>query len=172
MGETQFFRASAGIAIVDDRGRVLAFERRDVPGAWQLPQGGIEVGEEPEQTARRELWEETSIGWSAVRLLGEHPRWLAYELPADARSAKTGRGQAQKWFVVTLSDDGPEIDVTKIAQHQADPEFRTFRWMTFEELLSKAAGFRAPEYEELADYVRSLKSGCDLRAEPDEGSLP
>jgi putative (di)nucleoside polyphosphate hydrolase len=156
--EGQYFRASAGIAIVDDRGRVLAFERRDVQGAWQLPQGGIEIGEEPEQAARRELWEETSIAWSSVRLLGEYPDWLVYELPRDARSKKTGRGQAQKWFVVTLDDGRAKVDLTNVTQEEAQPEFRTYRWITFQRLLSEAAPFRVPVYERLADYVRSLKS--------------
>lgn len=93
MNMSQYFRAGVGIMVVNDDRCVLALERYDVPGAWQLPQGGLEESEEPLQAARRELWEETRIHWDQVVLLYEHPWWLAYELPPDSWTANTGRGQ-------------------------------------------------------------------------------
>jgi putative (di)nucleoside polyphosphate hydrolase len=95
MPRSQFFRANVGVAVLNDEGHLLAFERYDVPGAWQLPQGGLDEGEEPLEAARRELREETRLTWDQVELLGEHPRWLAYELGAEQRTRDTGRGQVQ-----------------------------------------------------------------------------
>ena len=84
-------RFRAGVVIVvrhHDDDRVLAFERTDVPGAWQLPQGGIDKGEEPIDAARRELAEETGLGADDVELVGEYPEWVVYELPAELRAGQ------------------------------------------------------------------------------------
>ena len=91
--KAQFFRANVGIILYNPAGQVLAFERADRPGQWQLPQGGLGKNEEPLAAALRELEEETGLRPSQVELVGEHPRWLAYELPPEARRKKTGRGQ-------------------------------------------------------------------------------
>src|SRR4051812_39346551 len=124
---SQYFRAAVGIVVLDARGLVLSLERRGVPGAWQLPQGGLEPEEAPVDAARRELLEETGLRWEETVLLGEHPRWLAYELPPEARSGKTGRGQVQRWFVVRLRDGSPRLDIGQPAPGSANPEFAAFR---------------------------------------------
>jgi hypothetical protein len=69
MARSQFFRANVGIAVLDDEGRVLVLERYELAGAWQPPQGGLGEGEEPEQAARRELFEETGLNWDQVECL-------------------------------------------------------------------------------------------------------
>jgi 8-oxo-dGTP pyrophosphatase MutT (NUDIX family) len=92
----QYFRASAGIVLLNERGQVMAIERKKIPGAWQLPKGGIQTDEEPIDAAKRELSEETPFNASHVQQEGELPEWLAYELPKSARSEKTERGQVQK----------------------------------------------------------------------------
>ena len=153
---SQFFRASAGIAVVDADGGVLALERYEFPDVWQLPQGGIDEAEEPADAARRELAEETGLRWDQVEVLGEHPRWLAYELEPDMRKPDTGRGQVQKWFVVRLLAPDARIEIGRIDARKGHPEFRGFAWMTPAELLSRAARFRLPVYEPLAEYVASL----------------
>lgn len=143
--------------MVDDADRVLALERYEFPGSWQLPQGGLEEGEEPIDAARRELREETGLTWQQVELLGVHPGWLAYELDADKRKPDTGRGQVQKWFVLRLVDRRATIDVGQVDERKGHPEFRAHAWMSVEDLLTKTAPFRLPVYEPLADYIRLLK---------------
>ena len=78
------YRPCAGVMLVSKEGRVWVGERNDFPGAWQMPQGGIDHGEDPQVAALRELEEETSV--SNVALLAEAPDWLKYELPSDLRT--------------------------------------------------------------------------------------
>ncbi|UCE90269.1 MAG: NUDIX domain-containing protein, partial [Pseudomonadota bacterium] len=106
----QFFRASAGAVIMNSKGLVLACRRSDVAGeAWQLPQGGIKVGEDPLDAVYREIAEETAIPREQLELVGVAPQWLTYELPEAYRSKKTGRGQTQKWHLFYFSGQTAEI---------------------------------------------------------------
>jgi putative (di)nucleoside polyphosphate hydrolase len=152
----QFFRASVGISVLNGQEEVLALERYEIPGAWQLPQGGLDEGEEPADAARRELREETGLGWHQVELIGEYPQWLAYELDPHHRKPDTGRGQVLKWFVVRLVDREARIDISQVDERKGHPEFRAYTWMGLTDLLRKVAPFRLPVYEPLAEYIRSL----------------
>lgn len=145
--DDEYFRASAGILVIDGGGRVLALERDDLDGAWQLPQGGITTGEDPLAAAARELEEETGLAWSSVELLEELPTWLTYELPEEARSEKTGRGQVQKWFLVRLTGTDADIDLRSGA---AAPEFKRAEWMTIADLMARTWIVRRPIYCQLA----------------------
>jgi putative (di)nucleoside polyphosphate hydrolase len=105
----QHFRA--GVVIVvrhPDHRLVLAFERADTPGAWQLPQGGLDQGEEPLEGAWRELLEETGLGPEHVIARAEYPDWVAYEWPSEIMQmhGRDGRrrGQIQKWFLFDVHD--------------------------------------------------------------------
>jgi putative (di)nucleoside polyphosphate hydrolase len=162
---SQFFRANVGIAVLAADGRVLAFERYGHPGSWQLPQGGLDVGEEPIDAARRELAEETGLEWDQVRLLGEYPEWLAYELDAGWRKPDTGRGQVQKWFYIRLIEEATEIDVNRADERKGHAEFTASQWMTFDELLAKVVPFRIPVYRRVAHHAHAL--GATVRA-PEE----
>lgn len=102
------FRAGVVAVVVDSAGMVMAFERGDIPGQWQLPQGGIEPGEEPVAAAWRELREETGLGPDDVELVGEHPEWMIYEWPREVRQSGRRMGQAQRWFTFRLLDDATE----------------------------------------------------------------
>ncbi len=145
------FRAGVGVLILDNRGWALALERSDVTGAWQLPQGGIEGDEEPVDAMWRELREETGLSKAHVTLLAEVPEWLGYELPPDARSEKTGRGQVHKWFLLRSRDAEPPVVLDG-----ADAEFRSWRWLAPADLAEQAVPFRQAVYRHLAGVVARL----------------
>ena len=159
--KSQFFRANVGAVICDEGGRVLAFERADVPGAWQLPQGGLEAGEEPERAVLREVLEETGIEPPGLEPLGRHPTLLAYELPAALRTKKTGRGQVQYWFYFRLAQPGV---APRLA---AGGEFRAWRFCALEALAGETAEFRRPVYAALAAHL-SASLSAPARAGPAE----
>lgn len=120
-------------------------ERIDTPGAWQLPQGGIGVGESAYAAALRELREETSV--VHVALLGEAPGWLRYDLPEDLRGriwSGVYRGQEQKWFAVRYLGADRDINIAT-----ESPEFRAWRWVSLECLPGLAVDFKRPVYEAL-----------------------
>jgi putative (di)nucleoside polyphosphate hydrolase len=146
----QYFRVGVGAVILDGRGRVLAFERAAIPGAWQLPQGGLEADETPGRAVWRELAEETGLGRRDLALLGRYPGLLAYELPSAARRAKTGRGQVQYWFFFRCR--APARLALRLGE-----EFRAWRWMAFPALVRGAVAFRRPVYEALRRHAAGLR---------------
>ena len=149
----QYFRAGIGAVIVNPRGLVLALERADIAGAWQLPQGGLEASEEPLRAAFREVGEETGIAETDLDLLDTYPELLVYELPVGARSEKTGRGQVQYWLLFGFHGDDGVIDV------KSGGEFRSWMWMPFGHVADSVVEFRQGVYRRLAERFRSHLSG-------------
>lgn len=146
MPASTFFRACVGAVLCNVAREVLAFERRDVRGAWQLPQGGIESGEAPEDAVLREVEEETGIPGRGLALLARHPDLLAYELPPEHRSAKTGRGQVQYWFYFALPEGAEPV-------LPPGGEFRAWRWTPLPSLAEETVAFRRPVYRALVDHL-------------------
>ena len=154
----QYFRAGVGAIIADRRGRVLVFERRDIPGAWQFPQGGLEAGEEPIDAAFREVREETGIAGGSLELLGRCPDLLAYELPPAARSMKTGRGQVQYWFLFRLKRPAARVRLP------AGSEFRAIDTVPFDTAVARVVAFKKSVYRNLQLHFAQMTSGEPLAA--------
>jgi putative (di)nucleoside polyphosphate hydrolase len=133
------FRAGVVAVVVDSAGRVLAFERTDIPGAWQLPQGGIDVGESADVAAWRELAEETGLGPDEVDLVAVHPDWTVYEFPGPRPDGDRRLGQVQRWYVFRLRDDTIEPTPDGV-------EFASWRWVDRRWLVDHVVEFRRPVY--------------------------
>jgi putative (di)nucleoside polyphosphate hydrolase len=137
------YRPGVGIVLLNPRGDVFVARRADVQGeAWQMPQGGIDEGETPQQAALRELKEE--LGTNNVEILAESRRWFYYDVPEDlALKTWAGRwkGQRQKWFVMLFKGADPEINLA--GNH---PEFNDWRWASVNELAALAVSFKRQLY--------------------------
>lgn len=146
------YRPCAGVVLLNDRGLVFAGQRLDMPGAWQMPQGGIDEGETPREAALRELTEETGIPADLVEVLAETPGWITYDLPPDmvGRLWK-GRygGQRQKWLCLRFL--GRDQDIRIDTEH---PEFDRWQWMGAEDLLASIVPFKRAAYAEVLETFR------------------
>jgi len=133
------FRAGVVALITNSRGELLVFERTDVPGAWQLPQGGIDVGESPIDAAWRELGEETGLGPDDAVLVAEHPEWVVYEFPEEVRQAGRRLGQAQRWYLFRVRSD-------EVVPTPDQVEFTAWKWVSPDWLLGHVVPFRRDAY--------------------------
>jgi putative (di)nucleoside polyphosphate hydrolase len=120
---------------------LLAFERSDLSGEWQLPQGGIESGESPEQAVWRELAEETGLDGRHVALVGEYDGWTAYMWPEPMRRGER-LGQAHRWFFF-------EPIVEPIVPVPDGTEFSDWTWMEPSRLVECVVDFRKPPYRQV-----------------------
>lgn len=149
------YRPCVGVALINPRGHLFAAQRLDNPEpAWQMPQGGVDRGEELLDAALRELEEETSIAPRLVTLLREHPGWIDYDLPDElvGRLWKGRyRGQTQKWFALRF--EGADTDVNLETKH---PEFRTWAWMPAGELIDKIVPFKRGVYQQVFREFQDL----------------
>jgi putative (di)nucleoside polyphosphate hydrolase len=147
----QMFRAGVGAVILNSQGKVLALERSDVEGAWQFPQGGLKPSEEPDRAVYREIKEETGLKQSHLQFIYKMARPLAYELPPDYRTAKTGRGQVHYWYLFKLNASEKNITLGD------KKEFRAWQWLLWDELLQRAADFRKQVYKKLRQEFSGLR---------------
>jgi putative (di)nucleoside polyphosphate hydrolase len=141
------YRRGVGIALFNDAGRVFAGERIDTPGAWQMPQGGIDADEEPWPAALRELAEE--VGTAKAERLAETD-WLRYDLPPELLGRVWRgryRGQEQKWFAARFL--GTDADINLNAHRH--PEFGAWRWTSLAELPPLIVPFKRALYAAVAE---------------------
>ena len=146
------YRPCAGVVLFRDDGLVFGGQRIDNPGeAWQMPQGGLDRGELPEEAALRELAEETGVPPAKVRVEAQTREWLRYDLPDDLRGRIWGgryRGQEQMWYAMRFLGTDSDID---IATDHA--EFSAWRWMTPDDLVATIVPFKRDLYRRVfADF--------------------
>ena len=146
------YRRGVGIALINADGHVFVGQRHDsAEPAWQMPQGGIDKGEDPQTAALREMMEE--IGTDKAKIIAETPEWLRYDLPT-ALSQKMWkgkyRGQEQKWFLMTFL--GKDCDINIATEH---PEFSTWKWLPFHDLPDVIVGFKRDIYIQVLAAFRS-----------------
>jgi len=147
------YRPCAGVMLANRDGRVFVGQRLDTTlEAWQMPQGGIDPGEDALAAATRELGEETGVRPEQVELLAEAPDELFYDLPPELVGKVwkgKWRGQRQRWFLFRfLGNDG---DINIATPH---PEFRSWRWADPEDLPAMIVPFKKALYEEVLAALR------------------
>jgi putative (di)nucleoside polyphosphate hydrolase len=123
------YRRNVGVMVVNSVGHVWVGQRNDrYQDAWQMPQGGVDKGEDARAAALRELEEETGITADLVEVVAETAGWLPYELPHDLIPQLWKgrfRGQEQKWFLLRFAGDDAQINIAT-----PEPEFAAWKWMS------------------------------------------
>lgn len=158
------YRPCVGVMLVNAQGLVFIGRRRNkrqpehvAPGhEWQMPQGGIDPGEDPYVAALRELHEETNVRSTA--LIAEAPDWYSYDLPTDVakKSWRGGyRGQTQKWFALRFTGADSEIDIHDPGPGHK-PEFDAWRWEKIERLPELIIPFKRQVYENVVTAFAPL----------------
>ncbi len=155
------YRPCAGVMLLNADGQVFVGQRLDSEmEAWQMPQGGIDPGEDPLDAAYRELWEETGVLRDHVELLAAPDIELQYDLP-DALIGKLWkgkwRGQRQRWFLFRLTAGDEAIDIAT-----AEPEFRAWRWIDPRDLPGVIVPFKRALY---VDILRMFAEPLGLEDE-------
>ena len=143
------YRPCVGICLVNDEGLIFAGKRIDNRAeAWQMPQGGIDEGEDAITACFREMAEE--IGTNKAELLAEYPDWLNYDIPeplANKLWDGTYRGQSQKWMLLRYKGMDADINIsTEI------PEFEQWQWMNPDKLVELAVPFKKDVYRTLMTH--------------------
>ncbi|MEH3106077.1 MAG: RNA pyrophosphohydrolase [Sphingomonas fennica] len=150
------YRPAAGVMLLNGENKVFVAQRIDTTlEAWQMPQGGLDPGEEPQAGALRELEEETGIPPRLVTILARAPQDLLYDLPADLAPKLWGgrwRGQRQAWFLCRFTGTDADIDL-----ETPHPEFRAWKWAEPGELPDMIVPFKRQLYldvlEAFADHL-------------------
>jgi putative (di)nucleoside polyphosphate hydrolase len=154
------YRPCAGVMLMNRDGLVFVGQRLDSTlEAWQMPQGGIDPGEDALEAAYRELWEETGVVREHVELVASAPDELWYDLPDDLVGKVwkgKWRGQRQRWFLFRFLGEDGDINIVT-----AEPEFRAWRWAEPAHLPDLIVPFKRELYAKLlevfADEIASAR---------------
>lgn len=155
-------RPNVGVALFNPRGLVFLGRRLgETEGfCWQMPQGGVDAGEQLYDAALRELGEETGVAAHLVERLGEVEDWLAYDFPPEVRARSSGKarnypGQKQKWYALRFLGDDADVD---LAAH-APPEFDAWRWERLERAPELVIPWKRPVYRAVAEAFAPFTRG-------------
>ena len=151
------YRPCVGIMLINDNGHIFGGQRIDNRAeAWQMPQGGIDAGEDVETACFREMREE--IGTDKADILSIHPEWLNYDIPlplADRLWGGRYRGQSQKWLALRYTGQDSDINIAT-----EEPEFFSWQWMSPADLIQLAVPFKRPVYEDImTQFAQYIKAG-------------
>jgi len=146
-------RIGVGVVVLNKENKVFVAKRIDNPkNFWQMPQGGVDEGEDFLKAAFRELKEETSI--KSVKLMKEFNETITYELPDHLLGIiwkGKYRGQKQKWFLMRFIGEEKEINIKT-----RNPEFLEWKWINIDEMTEVVVDFKLHVYEELKERVKKL----------------
>ena len=152
------YRPAAGIMLINAEGKVWVGQRLDSTlEAWQMPQGGLDDGEDAEAGALRELEEETGIRRDQVEVIARAPAELTYDLPPDLVGKLwkgRWRGQRQSWFLCRFIGREEDIDI-----NTAHPEFRAWKWADPAELPAMIVPFKRKLYQDVLAAFRPWLKG-------------
>ena len=147
------YRPAAAVMLLNSEDKVFVAQRIDnALDAWQMPQGGLDPGEDPQAGALRELEEETGIPPHLVEILGKAPEELLYDLPLELMGKIWGgkyRGQTQHWFVARFLGSDADINIAT-----AEPEFRAWKWVDASELVDLIVPFKRDLYAQVVESFR------------------
>jgi putative (di)nucleoside polyphosphate hydrolase len=156
------YRPCVGVMLLNAQGDVFVGRRADRMGApegfgnwWQMPQGGVDEGEDPEEAAKRELAEETGV--TRARFIAKAREWHRYDLPAELIGiAWQGRyrGQAQLWFAARFEGEDSEIDLAPKPGHER--EFDAWKWVPLDSVPTLVVPFKRPVYEAVIQEFAAL----------------
>jgi putative (di)nucleoside polyphosphate hydrolase len=147
------YRPAAAVMLLNCDNKVFVAQRLDnAADAWQMPQGGLDEGEDPVAGALRELEEETGISAELVEILARHPEELLYDLPDDLLGKiwkGRWRGQRQYWFLARFLGRDEDVNIDT-----AEPEFRAWKWADPAELPAMIVPFKKKLYEDVLEGFR------------------
>lgn len=150
------YRSGVGIMLINDRKEIFVGKRIDNNSdAWQMPQGGLDVGESEDDAMFRELREETGISENNIRVLKKSQGHHYYNLPYKLQKKFWGGkylGQKQRWYLVEFSGDEAAINIA--TDH---PEFSDWKWISGEKIINAIVGFKRELYAEvLGEFAEYL----------------
>ena len=153
IGSNLPFRPGVGMMIIDKSNRIFVARRIDAKSSgWQMPQGGIDLGETPSAAALREMLEE--IGSSQGHIIAESKSWYSYKLPEPLiPKLWNGKycGQRQKWFLIRFTGSDQNINIST-----ANPEFSDWRWIAPDQLLKIVIPFKSKLYEKVLEEFKDV----------------
>jgi putative (di)nucleoside polyphosphate hydrolase len=153
MSENKIYRPCVGIALFNSEGKVFVGERIDTPGAWQMPQGGIDEGEDLETAAMRELQEE--VGTNNAEIIRIAEERIRYDLPEHLQNKLWNgifAGQEQVWVAARFQGEDADINLNSFDP----PEFSAWQWVDLKETIDLIVPFKRETYQQIISFFSDI----------------